>query len=215
VEHLNAQGNDLEMSSTLRGTERNKSDYYVTPQDMVDLFFKEFCLSDWFYDKKPVILEPCAGGQIKAGEVLYDMPYVNACKATFGDDVEIDTLDIREDSLADIKQDCLCFTPVKQYDLIITNPPFDQALEICEKYIPYVLSYGSMFIILQRLNFLGSKSRKAFFDKYPPDYIYVHSKRPRFTNTSGTDSIEYAHFVWGAETHLTNENKGHSLLRVI
>lgn len=203
------------MSSTLRGTERNKSDYYVTPQDMVDLFFKEFCLADWFYDNKPIILEPCADGQIKEGIIIYDMPYVNACKATFGDDVEIDTLDIREDSLAEIKKDCLSFVSTKNYDLIITNPPFDQALEICKKYIPLIQEQGGMFIILQRLNFLGSKSRKNFFNSYPPDYIYVHSKRPRFTNTAGTDSIEYAHFVWGAEANLSAGDKGHSLLKVI
>lgn len=29
-----------------------------------------------------------------------------------------------------------------------------------------------------------------------PHEIYVHSKRMSFTKNGGTDSVEYAHFVW-------------------
>lgn len=50
--------------------------------------------------------------------------------------------------------------------------------------------------MLLRLNFLGSKQRKEFWDKFPPKWIYVHHKRMSFTDNGATDSIEYAHFVW-------------------
>jgi len=50
--------------------------------------------------------------------------------------------------------------------------------------------------MLLRLNFLGSKSRKPFWDQYPAHRIYVHHKRMSFTDNGATDSIEYAHFIW-------------------
>lgn len=76
-------------------------------------------------------------------------------------------------------------------DLIVTNPPFSVALEFLEK----SLEEARTVAYLLRLNFLGSQKRKKFWQENPPTHIFVLSKRPSFTG-KGTDSTEYAWFVW-------------------
>ena len=196
------------MSSTLRGYDRHKSDYYVTPKDMIELFIKESGLRLAQHEK---VLDPCAGGQVLNGEVVFGMPYVDVISTLTSLD-NITTLDIRDDSLAQHKVDFLEWEFDKDYQLIITNPPFDCSLEIAKKSIEHCKKTKGTVVLLQRLNFLGSKSRKPFFDENPPTYIFVHHKRPKFTNTPGTDSIEYAHFVWD---YSSPNSSGFSLLKVI
>ena len=52
-------------------------------------------------------------------------------------------------------------------------------------------------VLLLRLNFLGTRGRAAFMRRHPPA-VYVLPDRPSFTG-KGTDSIEYAWFVWPRE----------------
>jgi len=86
------------------------------------------------------------------------------------------------------------------YDVIITNPPFNIALDIIKKALDDVKTNG-LVIMLQRLNFLGSQTRSAWFKQNMPAYIYVHSRRMKFHNTLSTDSIEYAHYAWFKDCH--------------
>lgn len=96
--------------------------------------------------------------------------------------------------------------------MIITNPPFSIAVPIIEKALEDVNDNGYVIMLL-RLNFFGSKERKSFFDKYMPEWCFVHHIRVGFVdkkNADGyvcfdkygkpkrgaTDSIEYAHFVF-------------------
>lgn len=52
------------MSSTQRGYERHKSDYYITPINRIEDFLREFIKYEpKAFDK--VILDPCAGGDSK------------------------------------------------------------------------------------------------------------------------------------------------------
>jgi hypothetical protein len=105
-------------------------------------------------------------------------------------------MDIREDSLAEIKHDFLQWDTSIDYDLIITNPPFAIAEEITRKALSLADPESGKVIMLQRLNWLGSASRDDFFTQYPPSLIVMHAKRPSFGGTSSTDSIEYAHIIW-------------------
>lgn len=77
----------------------------------------------------------------------------------------------------------------------MSNPPFALAREFIERWFDFVKD-GGYVIYLLRLNFLGSKARKEFFDKMMPKYIYVHHKRMSFSEDGKTDSIEYAHMVF-------------------
>jgi hypothetical protein len=122
------------------------------------------------------------------------MSYPKAIKTLYPD-CNITTIDIREDSLAEIKQDYLTYQVTKRPEVIITNPPFNKAIEIIQKAINDIDEYGYVIMLL-RLNFLESKDRKKFFDTYMPKYIFVHHQRMSFTDKGGTDSVAYCHMVW-------------------
>lgn len=115
------------MSSTNRNkaSQRNIADYYRTPIDAISLFLKEF------RNKVPLnddikILDPCSGGDNE-----HPMAYPTAL-TKIGFEI-IDTIDIREDSRAKVKGDYLQIDCKDKYDMIITNPPFNIALDIIKK----------------------------------------------------------------------------------
>lgn len=178
------------MSSTNRGYNRHKSDYYITPQkpiiDMLAQFqWDEAIDSDSMEDLQ--YLDPCAGGDPKHP----GMAYPTAIKERYPN-AQIDTMDIREDSSARLKMDYLT-QPMDGFDVIITNPPFNLAEEILLKALR---DTGRYVILLLRLNFWGSKKRHQLLTDNPPKYCYIHPRRMSFTPDGKTDSIEYAHFVW-------------------
>jgi len=173
------------MSSTKRGNDRHVSDYYVTPVGDICHFFDEYLKVDP-HGLDGIILDPCAGG-----DNTNPMSYPEALKR-YNSDVR--TVDIREDSLADIKGDYLSTQLEFQPNVIITNPPFFLAEEIIRKSLMDVVDNGYVIMLL-RLNFYGSRKRKPFFETYMPKYSFVHHKRISFTG-GATDSIEYQHCVW-------------------
>ena len=134
------------MSSTNRhnADKRHIADYYVTPVDDIELFLRELdkrvCLQ---WDKRKII-DCCAGGNeeklfslgggiIGIRELHHPMSYPTAIHNVFGN-CNVNTIDIREDSLAATKGDYLTMN-VKDYnpEIIITNPPFAIATDIIEK----------------------------------------------------------------------------------
>ena len=183
------------MSSTNRhnAEKRHIADYYVTPVKDIITFLgaldEEVSLDIW--DK--TILDPCAGG-----DPSHDMSYPKALRKYYAipDDWNgIKTIDIREDSLAETK--CNYIETKLDYKpfLIISNPPFNQAMEFIKKALDDVEDGGYVAMLL-RLNFLETKARKDFFDNYMPTWIFVHHKRMSFTDAGGTDSVAYCHMVW-------------------
>jgi len=210
------------MSSTNRSAARSKErkvnqDYYVTPKWAV----REFMLA-WnentqilSYLRNPhaeaMIMDPCAGGDINN-----DMTYPKVL-GEWG--IQPLTMDIREDSRAMVIADYLVTDVGEQFDLIITNPPFNIAQDIIEKALTDCADDGFVVMLL-RLNFLGGQARAPWLKQYMPSDIYVHTKRMGFNpeKPSATDSIEYAHFIWikgetpgYARTHtIIHDSKNHS-----
>lgn len=181
------------MSSTNRGYERHKTDYYVTPVDKIEEFLEAFREIEPYAFDDGYILDPCAGGD------EFNAPSYPVALQRVGIDNEILTIDIREDSLAEWIGDYLEI-PIADDDkpsVIITNPPFKLAEEIIKKALEDV-EEGGFVIMLLRLNFFGGKARNERF--WPvvgmPKYAFVHHRRMSFTPDGKTDSIEYAHFVW-------------------
>ncbi len=76
--------------------------------------------------------------------------------------------------------------------VIITNPPYSLAMQFCA----HARRHAPEVIMLLRLNFLGSQSRKAWWMENEPSALYILSKRPSFTG-GPTDSCEYAWLAWG------------------
>lgn len=179
------------MSSTNRAnaSERHISDYYVTPVEDVDKFLTK--LSSVY----PNVLSSCkdildcsAGGD-ESNAMTYPLVLKKFGKST-------DTIDIREDSLADTIGDYLEYDCKGKYDLVISNPPFNLALEFIQKALDDVKDNGYVIMLL-RLNFLeGMKRKEELWNKIMPKYIFVHSKRMSFTESGKTDSVAYAHYVF-------------------
>lgn len=176
------------MSSTNRSNARDKhiADYYVTPIDKIVDFIKSFTKIENGFEGK--ILDPCGGG-----DVNHNMSYPEALKRCGY--TNVDTLDIREDSLAEVKADYLTYNCKNKYDVIITNPPFNISRSIIDKALKDVKE-GGYVIMLLRLNYFGGKLRKDLWDEHMPKYAFVHNRRMSFTDDGKTDSIEYMHCVW-------------------
>lgn len=210
------------MSSTNRGYQRHKSDYYVTPQADVKLFLDHFVKDFGVVLAQEHILDCCAGGS-ERDEMSYPAVLIRDFGCNPPDYLQnLYTMDIREDSRADDKCDYLTEEIIFKPSIIITNPPFSLAVPIIEKALRDVQGTGYV-IMLQRLNFFGSQERKPFWDANMPVKTYVHHKRIDFIpdwlkdeikaekgKRPTQDSIEYAHFVWQKGIH-----PEHTLLKVI
>jgi hypothetical protein len=175
------------MSSTNKKALRNFKDYYITPQKTINDFISKFKeLEPAFNFRNAIILDPSAGGCSK-----HQMAYPTVLQQLGC--TRIDTLDIRQDSLAEIKDDYLKWYPTVSYDMVVSNPPFALALDFVAAAIEDAKD-GGFVIMLLRLNFFASITRRYYLQQNMPKYCVVHANRPKFNGRS--DSCEYAHFVW-------------------
>lgn len=202
------------MSSTNRSNARDShvSDYYVTPdKPILDLFkaLKEsecgdiFSATDGKLHSWHKYLDPCAGGDEKN-----EMSYPKIIQKLGVHQEFIKTIDFRENSKAEIKADFLQYNSEDKFKVVITNPPFNIAEEIIKKAFEFV-EEGGYVIMLLRLNFFGSKKRKAFWENNMPVLTFVHRERISFTNGQ-TDSIEYMHCIWRK-----GDNRNYTKLQII
>lgn len=173
------------MSSTNRGGQRSPADYYPTPHWCVKRLMEETELppGEW--------LEPCVGhGSI-----------VSACDTTRSD-VVWTGVDLRAEFESHLRSQGLSFPfheadfttwsqpACARFDVVITNPPYS----IAQSVIARAFELAPNVVMLLRLNYLASETRSALMRAHPPD-VYVLPNRPSFSG-SGTDSIEYAWFIW-------------------
>lgn len=163
------------MSSTNRGSDRNRNDLYETPEWVTHLLFQRF---PHFGGE---ILE-CAVGK---GKMMRVIEQYN--KKVIG-------LDVNPDFNPDICCDFRGYKPTYRFDNVITNPPFIHAIEFVKKALEITKEGGSVAMLL-RLNFIESRKRYKFFKDNMPHTIMVLSERPKFANNK-TDSIAYAWFIW-------------------
>ena len=122
------------------------------------------------------------------------MSYPTALKQYYNN-VNIKTIDLREDSFAEEKTNYLETKLNYKPDIIITNPPFNIARDIIEKALGDVSDNGYVVMLL-RLNYFGGQVRKDMWDKQLPEYAFIHNKRMGFTDDGKRDSVEYMHCVW-------------------
>lgn len=199
------------MSSTNRSNVRylHEYDYYVTPIKDIEIFLKAFDEIEHIDWNNIHIVDPAAGGNNEFVYTLdngvqkvikkHDMSYPVAIENLFGK-CNISTYDVRENSFAEYKVDYFNIDLDFKPDMIITNPPFNQGINMITKALNDVAEHGFVIMLL-RLNFFGSDSRYDFFQHNMPKYCFVHHKRISFTDDHKTDSIEYCHMVWQKGYH--------------
>lgn len=96
-----------------------------------------------------------------------------------------------------------------QYDLVMSNPPFNQVTDFVRMACFMANPDGGRVVMILRLAILESQTRaKDFWPYYPPESITIFSKRPSFTGNGKTDSkTAYAAVVW------RNGHRGDSTFR--
>ena len=161
---------------------REKNDFYATDPKATNLFLDNFKLEG-------NVLEPACGlGHIS--EVLKKREYI------------VESTDLIDRGYGNKEVDFLKEEYTKKYDNVLTNPPFKYAKEFVEKALTIT---NDKVIMLLKLQFLESESRRSFFKETPLKEIYVHSKRivcwkngkplnEKGKKWSGTQA--YAWFVW-------------------
>ncbi len=153
---------------------RNPYDFYATPHWCYE------ALNPFILKHHYIFTEPCSG----------DSRITNWYRKEFKPSY-IYQFDIRGTSFnPERKVDFL--KEIHKSDIIITNPPYSLAFEFTKKCVRDSLTC----ILLLRLNFLASQTRKDWFSLNEPTGLYVLSKRPSFTPDKKTDMTEYAWFVW-------------------
>ena len=182
------------MSSTNRSNARDShiSDYYVTPQKAIREFLIQFQKDENINlsTQQQWILDPCAWWDKEN-----DMSYPAVLFEMWADYDKIITNDLREDSPAQYHYDFITNTKQRKYDIVITNPPFNEAQKIIEKSLECTIEWWYVIMLL-RLNYFWWKVRQNFWKKYMPIRTYIHNRRMSFTPDWKTDSVEYCHVIW-------------------
>lgn len=158
------------MSATNRGSERKEYDRYITPDYTIKSLIDNFKFEG-------LTLECCAG----YGDISKK---IKNCI----------TMDIDASLNCDITANFLDFKPSIPINNIVTNPPYSIAIEIIKHALDIIENNGYVVMLL-RINFLESKTRKQFFIDNPLHSILILSKRPCFINNR-SDATGYAWFIW-------------------
>ena len=194
------------MSSTNRGSERPRFDFYETPAWSVHRLLEELFPATPGADPMPYFahwVEPCAGnGAIiravnewtAAARQRIDIQW-QACELDHQHSKQL-SASLGRDSLGLRLGDTLAWHDPdihyqrSRFDVAILNPPYRQALE----FVQWSVEHSQTTIALLRLGFLETTQRNAWLRTHTPD-VYVLPNRPSFTG-KGNDSTAYAWFIW-------------------
>jgi hypothetical protein len=180
------------VSATNRGGKRSEADFYPTPAWCVDRLLEALPLPGGVW------LEPAAGSgaivkavNAKRADVRWRVVELDA---RFAPELARETGKRAVITRSFLDVSCRDSRPTAS--VVITNPPYSIALPM----IQHALDFDALFVVmLLRLNFLASAARADLMRSHAPD-VYVLPNRPSFSG-SGTDSIEYAWFVWHGRKH--------------
>ncbi len=168
---------------------RIERDFYKTPLIAIENLLDNYEL------KGKMFLDPCAGDGRIGQAVKARYPHMII------DNVEIrseEKVGLKKQKLGDVFiKDFLSFETDKEYNTIMTNPPFSLAKEIIEHSFE-IATENTEIVMLLKLSFLESKERFEFWRDYPVSKLFCLRDRPRFINNS-TDFAAYAWFVWDNE----------------
>jgi len=157
---------------------RRKFDFYATPGKATRKLL-EYC-PELLLSR--VVIEPCAGDMAIASilKEFYKVVLTN----------DIDPSQKGCDFYGDAK-----LVDTDPSSVIITNPPFNQAIEIVSNFV----GQGCPSAFLLRLSFLEPTEKRGDWLKQNPPAGLIILPRISFTNDGKTDSVTCAWMVWNVE----------------
>lgn len=167
--------------------ERIENDAYMTPRNLA------FAICTRLTDLQPqTIMEPSAGNGAfldAAFSVWPDAHEFYACEK----DPKLAAGIMSWASVANA--DFLTLKPTLAVDLVIGNPPYNDAEAFVRTSMRWVRPGGYVAFLL-RLSFIASQSRVAgLYAEFPIFSLAAIAPRPSFT-VGGNDNSEYGLFVW-------------------
>ena len=164
--------------------ERQNEDYYAT-----DPIAAEWLLKIEEIPKDKPIWE-CAAGEKHLSKVFEEHGYK----------VRSSDLIVRTE---DVEQLDFLASNETWNGTIITNPPYNQAVNFIQKAMESITE-GNKVIMFLKVQFLEGKSRKKLFEKYPPKTVWVSSSRItcakngdfEYMKANGGSAVAYAFYVW-------------------
>lgn len=168
--------------------ERVENDFYATDPQAVALLMEKYQFNEGSF------LEPCVGNGNISSVIRDKFPNSKI--------VGIDIVDRGYPNL--IVNDFITYETNQKFDNIITNPPYSLAKEFVEKGMELLNDNGKMAMFL-KIQFFEGEKRREMFEKHPPKYVYVFTKRmPTWNNGQPTDengkrwatTMCHAWFVW-------------------
>lgn len=216
------------MSATNRGAKRVQYDEYQTPPEPIQALLKNFSF------RSHGLLEPCAG----RGEILKQInkDFPNSILPG-GQMIAVEIQEKERPSLERVAdqvfiEDFLTWEPDAcqpedglYIDTIISNPPYGMAEKIIEHCFEIASPHADIVMLL-RLGFLSSRSRRDFWKRHPLTQLLVLAERPSFgtyvrcqcgwesfyhwfqetpkscpecserVKTTSNDATDYAWFIW-------------------
>ena len=166
--------------------ERQNEDYYATDPIAAKLLLEIETIN------KNIPIWECASGGNHLANVFKENGYTVRTSDIVGRSDTTEIIDFLSNE-----------NNVKWDGYIITNPPYNKAVEFIEKAMSLVPD-GMKVIMFLKVLFLESKKRYELFKKYPPKTVWVSSSRilcaknARFEEmiAGGGSAVAYAWFVF-------------------
>jgi hypothetical protein len=179
---------DLDPAAKSGTLERVAFDFYETPPDLV----REFCRKIDRHLRGKMVLEPCVG----------DGAIARVLREEF--DCRVVTNDLDQGRQADTHIDAGNAALYRYWlptgiDLVLTNPPFDQAGVIAAN----AVSHGLLTILLTPLNFREPvEDRAVFLRDHPPQHAHSTQRAKFRKDTAGTAPISTEWLIWTPDQQL-------------
>lgn len=160
--------------------EREVNDFYSTDPNALRLFLNKFKLHTQVWE------HACGMGHLS--EVLKEYGYDVLSSDLIDRGYGKTGVDFLTEEHENLKVD------------IITNPPYKYAYEFVDKAMSMVAE-GQYVVMFLKVQFLEGQKRLNLFNKYPPKYVYVNSKRQLcYMNGDMTKKMSsatcYCWYVW-------------------
>lgn len=164
--------------------EREQNDFYATDPHALEIFLDKLKENKIILHKN---IWECACGQGHLSKILEKNGYF------------VRSTDLINRGYGGVED----FLKVKYKNVtfdILTNPPYKYATEFVKKALE-IQDTGYYTIMFLKIQFLEGQARKELFERYPPKFVYVNSKRQlcamngEFEKYSAT-AICYCWFIW-------------------